>query len=141
MKGDGKSRMVLWLGVAWLGIALLMLLAPSPREWGEFGRQLSPYYDRIEAVFQPAVHLVLMAILAVALMHHFESRSAVTAVLISFVLVMVLAIVLEGLQGLLPAEFSRRCDVEDLVPGAGGAVIGCCIGLLVRIIKSGDFTS
>lgn len=134
----GASRQIVLLTLVWLGLALVVLLVPSPREWGDFGHRISPYYDRISFFFQPAVHVILMAGLATACMHHFRNRNVLFAFALSFVLVMLVAALLEGLQSLLPREFSRRCDVADLAPGAVGAMLGCFVGMLWRPAKPKD---
>ena len=135
----GTSRQIRQIGglaLAWLVIALLVLLAPAPREWGEFGHRISPYYDDIRPVFEPVVHFVLMAPMAALCMHIFRRQGVLAASAFSFGIVLALATLFEGLQSLLPSEFSRRADPADLIPSAAGAMIGCLAGLVARVYTS-----
>ncbi len=117
----------------WGVVALTILLVPAPREWGAFGQWVSPYYDRVQHRLEPAVHISLMATIAIILMHGMRSSRAATAVARTMVISLLLAIVLEGLQFFLPTEFARKCDMRDLVPSMIGIVAGCLVGLFMRI--------
>jgi VanZ family protein len=139
MVQDDTSRHIKQVGglaLAWLAVALLMFLAPSPREWGEFGHRISPFYDKIKSVFQPAVHVVLMASMALLCMHIFRRQAVLAASILSFGIVLVLAAVFEGLQSLLPSDFSRRADLADMIPSAAGAMMGCMSGLGARLFRT-----
>ncbi len=117
----------------WLLIALGMLLAPAPREWGAFGKLINSYYDHTRLILQPAAHSFLMAIGVVLLMHYFSHHPPFRAFLISAVAALSCAIVFELLQNLLPSGFARQCDIEDLIPSTAGALVGGIIGLRQRL--------
>lgn len=117
----------------WLLVPLGMLLAPAPREWGVFGKWISPYYDRVQSVIQPAAHVLLMAVCSILFIRGFAHRTIMVAVLYSFGLAVVFAATLEMLQSILPSGFARRCDVGDLIPSVIGATVGCIIGILFRV--------
>ena len=129
------SKMIIPLISIWLLIALVVLLVPAPREWGAFGHWVSPYYDRIQHVFEPAVHISLMIIITILLMHVFKNRTTILAFVYTLGLGFCLAVMLEGLQSLLPAGFARKCDLLDLIPSSIGLLAGCLIGLLIRSIR------
>jgi glycopeptide antibiotics resistance protein len=116
----------------WMLVALALLLAPAPREWGAFGKWVSPYYDDVQPVLQPGAHLVLMTVCTVLLMRLFVHRTLWTAVVYSFVLAGMLTIALELLQSTLPIAFARTSDIEDLGPSLAGAALGCFVGVRTR---------
>ena len=122
-----------WLVAVWLFMAIGMLLAPAPREWGAFGKRVSPFYDQVQPVVQPAAHLVLMVVFSGLLMQCFVHRAVGAAILYSLGLAVALALMLEMLQSALPANFARKCDVDDLIPSVIGAAVGCIIGTLYRL--------
>ncbi len=129
------SRKLVLLAVAWLLLALAAMLMPAPREWGALGGWINPHYEEIKSVLNPMVHAVLMAMMAVLSMHMFWYRKLRVAVASSFGIVILLAVLFEILQGVLPREFGRSCDMADLVPGAFGGALGCLVGLLIRLNK------
>ena len=131
-----QLKQIGWLVLGWLVIALVVLLAPSPREWGTLGHRISPFYDDIKSVLQPAVHIVLMASMAALCMHIFRQQTVPVAAGLSFAIVIALAAVFEGLQSLLPLGFARRGDLADMIPSAAGALMGCMIGLGTPLIKN-----
>jgi VanZ family protein len=106
-----------------------MLMAPAPREWGAFGKWISPYYDYVGFIFQPAAHITLMAIGVILLMRNFSHRSPGWAFLISAATAMLLAMAFEILQSVLPSGFARQYDAGDLIPSLAGALIGGMIGI------------
>lgn len=122
-----------WIAlVAWLLMSLAAMLMPAPRAWGVLGVRIKLYYEEIRFVLNPAVHLVLMALLAVLSMQMFWNRKLRVAVVSSFSLVILFAVLFELLQGMLPREFGRSYDVMDLIPGAFGGALGCLVGLIFR---------
>ncbi len=126
-----KKRTGVALAV-WLLLALVMLLAPAPREWGAFGRKINASYDKVQPVLQPAAHVVLMVVFSGLLMQCFVHRAVGAAILYSLGLAVALALMLEILQSTLPANFARKCDVGDLIPSVIGAAVGCVVGILYR---------
>ena len=141
MRQAGEGYFVMtyrsWMALlAWLLMVLSAMLMPAPREWGALGVWINPHYEDIRSVFNPAMHVVLMAIMALVTMQMFWYRKLLVAVACSFGLVVLLAVLFEILQGTLPREFGRSCDVADLVPGAFGAALGCLAGLIVRLRKT-----
>jgi len=133
---EASRRKKVWvITAAWLLVALGMLLAPAPREWGTFGKWISPHYDQVQSIVQPAAHVLLMAVCSMLFIRIFTHRTIVVAVLYSFGLAVVFAITLEMLQSILPSGFARRCDVDDLIPSVIGAMAGCMIGVFFRVGK------
>ena len=120
------------LAGAWVLIALVLLLAPSPREWGPLGRRFSLEYDKIKDVLQPSVHFVLMIFCGLLLMRVFNKLPLARAAFLSVSIACALAIGLELLQALLPNYFARSCDPMDMLPSFAGALCGTFIGLLTR---------
>ncbi len=120
------------LAGAWILIALTLLLAPSPREWGPLGRRFSLEYDKIKDVLQPSVHFVLMVLCALLLMRVFKHRPWAWAAFLSVGITCALAIGLELLQALLPNSFARTCDPMDILPSLAGALCGTFVGLFRR---------
>ncbi len=135
MIANRTSVPVILLALAWLVVALTVLLVPAPREWGRLGHVISPYYDKIQHRFEPAVHIGLMASISVLIMHYLKSKKAMTAVMQTMALALLLAVTLEALQSYLPDEFGRKCDIHDLLPAVIGIAAGCLIGLVMRIRK------
>ena len=119
--------------IVWVLLALGLLLAPAPREWGSFGRLINAYYDQARPVLQPAAHIVLMAVGVVLLMPYFACRSPRMAVLMSVATTLLFAMVFEMLQSVLPSSFARQCDVADLVPSGLGMLAGGAIGFRKRL--------
>jgi len=121
------------LTLAWALIAAALLLAPSPREWGDLGRAFGNVYDEIKHVLQPAAHFVLMAVGAWLLIRLLPERRPAIAFVNTMVIVISVAVVLELLQSCLPAHFARACDSDDLIPSALGAVCGGLAGLRIKV--------
>lgn len=140
MRQAGEGYLVVrhrtWISLmTWLLLALAAMLLPAPRQWGALGVWVSPHYQGVKSVLNPTVHAVLMAMLAVLSMQILWSRKRRFAVASSFGIVILLAVLFEILQGLLPREFGRSCDIADLVPGAFGGALGCLLGLIIRVNK------
>ena len=121
---------------AWLLVALTLLLAPAPREWGFLGSRISLRYDKIQHVLQPAAHFILMTVLVLLLMRLFRRLHWKHAALYAACVALGLAVGLELLQALLPVEFARACDPLDLLPSLAGVLCGAAVGLIVRVVLS-----
>jgi len=132
LKASRRRKKVWGIIAVWVLVALGMLLAPAPREWGVFGKWISPHYDRIQPILQPAVHVVLMAVFSGLLMLCFTHRALHISLLYSLGLAFALAVAFEMMQSILPVAFARRCDVADLVPAFCGALVGCMVGVFLR---------
>lgn len=133
------NRIIIPLIAFWMLIALTVLLVPAPREWGAFGHWVSPYYDQVQSVFEPAVHIILMSMITILLMHFLMDRTTKAALCITLAAGLCLAVMLEGLQSFLPVKFARKCDLHDLIPSSIGVLTGCLIGLIFRIIRERRF--
>ena len=135
-KADHKKNVAAQLGILLL-LTLLVMLVPAPREWGVFGKWVSPYYDATKDILNPTVHVVLMAMIAALIMHGFRFRALRLSILLALSVVIVFAVLFEVLQGLLPGEFGRTCDLADLVPGTIGGILGCVVGVVLRVKPNG----
>lgn len=108
----------------WLGITLVLLLVPAPREWGRLGDHLSPLYDQLMPVLQPLAHIVLMAGLAWIIHLFFSGFGKHRKLVFSGLLAMLIATGLEFLQLALPSSFGRSCDPADLTFAMAGVLLG-----------------
>jgi VanZ family protein len=126
---SGNKKLTIAL-LVWFLCALAILLAPAPREWGDFGHRINSWYDEARHLLQPATHVVLMAIGAFLLIRCFGASSPRRAFILAMVSAITLAVFFELLQSRLPASFARRCDAEDLIPSMIGMVLGGGLGFL-----------
>jgi len=126
------KKLLIWgMAFGWMGVTLVALIIPAPREWGVLGERISPYYDLVRPVLQPAAHVVLMFVMAWILMHCFSARSVPVAVLLSLLICLFLAIAFEGVQHMLPVSFGRAADWDDVVFSLSGAGAGCLFSLFL----------
>jgi hypothetical protein len=116
--------------LVWFVSALVILLAPAPREWGDFGYRINSWYDEVRPVLQPAAHVILMAIGAFLFIRIFGANSPRRAFVLSMISTVTLAVFFELLQSALPASFARRCDAEDLIPSIAGMLLGGGLGFV-----------
>ena len=128
----GRKKKIMGVLVVWLFLALGLLLAPSPREWGKMGRTFSSRYDKVSHIVQPVCHVVLMALCAFFLMQLFSNHLPGIALLYATGLAMSAAVGLELMQNLLPSCFGRQCDLNDLLPSLAGVVLGGMAGICIR---------
>lgn len=126
-----KSKSWILIGV-WVAVTTALLLAPTPRGLGDWGRRFSISYDEIKLVLQPTAHFLMMATGAFLLMQLFVKRHRLVALLLSVGLALLLAFSLELCQHVLPAKFARACDMNDLIPSLGGALLGALTALCFR---------
>jgi glycopeptide antibiotics resistance protein len=127
------------LALAIVLIAALML-APSPREWGAWGKWLSPGYDLVSPVLQPLAHVACMTVMSLLIMRYLVRYSIAHAVLIGGSVSMLLALLLEFAQLAIPENFSRTFDLSDLAFALLGVVIGCLIGARIHRNEHGNQT-
>ena len=132
MKTIREKRFFIAL-VIWFFLALSILLAPAPREWGDFGTRINSFYDETRSVLQPATHIILMATGVFLLMGCLHRKTPKRAFFLSMGIAVSLAVLFELLQGFLPSSFARRCDAGDLVPSIAGMLLGGVAGFLPRI--------
>lgn len=130
MPSSGKRIWALTGG--WIVCSTLMLLAPSPREWGPLGDVLSPVYDDIQPFLQPLAHFIFMTVFSFLLAHMLSNMPMGAVMIYAFGVTMLLAAVLELLQSFLPPWFARTCDLADLTP----ALFGSCIGSVSGAVSS-----
>jgi hypothetical protein len=135
MRMTGHKKITIAL-LIWFLITLTVLLAPAPREWGDFGHLINSWYDEYQSILQPAVHLILMAIGAFLLIRYFGVNSPGRAFVLAMIFAVILASFFELLQGILPASFARRCDAEDLLPSIAGMLLGGGIGFFQSLRRA-----
>ncbi len=122
-----------WFGaLIWTLFILLVLLLPSPREWGWLGDWLSPRYDGVVHIIQPMAHVVFMGILAFLLMKALAGKPIINRLATAVMATVVVAIFFEAAQAFLPENFGRSSDPDDLVYALIGIGLGCLLGVLIR---------
>ena len=89
------------------------------------------FFEANELEIQSVSHVVLMSGFAFLLMYFFHKQTRLAAFIMVLGLTMLFAVLMEGMQGVLPSGFKRACDPADLLPALAGALIGSLAGLIL----------
>lgn len=131
-----RPRPFVWLSF-WIVLTLIAVLLPSPREWGAFGEWVSPHFDKVRGIIQPAAHFFLMAAIAAALTTVLAARPPLVTFAVATLVAVALSILFEFFQTLLPETFGRDADPSDVLSSMLGAMAGSALALLFRRKNSG----
>jgi VanZ family protein len=133
IRSMGRQHRKPWRAmVILLLVIFVVMLAPSPCNWGAWGERLAPFYDAMKSVLQPVGHFVTSALLVIVVMRFHVSRPVWAAAAFALIVAMVLATAFEFLQNVLPISFSRTFDLADLAFALVGALTGCLIGGMIN---------